>query len=268
MKKRQRSAKTRGCAAIGRPASATKTRWTWCGYAAPSKPERQRALHQIKQAKKMIAVLFARKDSLYHSLAICDVWDEARDARKWPGGAPVIAHPPCRAWGRLRTFAKPAPHEKDLARWAVAQVRQHGGVLEHPAGSTLWADQNLPAPGARDAFGGWTLSAPQKWWGHRAEKATWFYIVGCEPGDIPALPYVMGEAPYVVQTSTKNKPRPHITRAERESTPAALTRWLVALAQSCTAPAPALFLAHAHAGELCNDCARQVQPIAAPGNAD
>jgi hypothetical protein len=46
-----------------------------------------------------VAVLFARADSIYKTLAGCDVWDEARDALKWPGGAPIIAHPPCRAWG-------------------------------------------------------------------------------------------------------------------------------------------------------------------------
>jgi hypothetical protein len=60
----------------------------------------------------------------------------------------------------------------NLARLAVALVREFGGVLEHPAGSTLWKAQKLPRPGERDQYGGWTLEAPQKWWGHKAEKAT------------------------------------------------------------------------------------------------
>ena len=180
-----------------------------------------------------VAVLFARADSVYKTMPGVDVWDESRDARRWPGGCPVVAHPPCRAWGRLRAFANPAPHEKDLARWAVAQVREFGGVLEHPAGSTLWADQGLPRPGAHDEFGGWTLPAPQKWWGHKAEKASWFYIVGCEPSDIPPIPYVMGEAAYVVQSRKRHDYRPHITKAEREHTPDALAIWLVDLARRC-----------------------------------
>lgn len=182
----------------------------------------------------MVAVLFARQDSIYKTIPGCDVWDIERDARRWPGGCQIVAHPPCRAWGRLRTFAKPRPDEKDLARWAVAQIRRWGGVLEHPAGSTLWADQSLPLPGdAPDQHGGWTLAAPQKWWGHKAEKATWFYIVGCAPSEIPTLPLVLGDALYVVQSRKRHDHRPHITKAEREHTPEALARWLVELAQRC-----------------------------------
>ncbi|MWL55341.1 hypothetical protein GQL84_23735, partial [Escherichia coli] len=59
----------------------------------------------------------------------CDVFDIERDARTFAGGMPVVAHPPCRAWGRLRKFAKPRPDEKALALFAVAQVRAFGGVL-------------------------------------------------------------------------------------------------------------------------------------------
>ena len=102
-----------------------------------------------------VAVLFARADSCYKALPGCDVWDAERDARRWPGGCPVVAHPPCRAWGRLRHFAKPRPDEKALALWAVEQVRKFGGVLEHPASSTLWPAAGLPAPGARDPESNW-----------------------------------------------------------------------------------------------------------------
>lgn len=179
-----------------------------------------------------VAVLFAREDSIYKTLPQCDVYDVERDARTYDGPGPCICHPPCRAWGRLRTFAKPRPDERNLARLAVALVREFGGVLEHPAGSTLWQLQRLPRPGERDAFGGWTLVAPQKWWGHKSEKSTWFYVCGCEPGEMPDLPYSMGEATHVVQSS-KHDSRPHITKAEREHTPPDLARWLVDLALRC-----------------------------------
>lgn len=180
-----------------------------------------------------VAVLFAREDSCYKALPGVEVFDAERDARTYDGPWPVVAHPPCRAWGRLRAFAKPRPDERNLGRLAVALVREFGGVLEHPAGSTLWPAQNLPRPGERDAFGGWTLAAPQKWWGHRAEKATWLYVVGCEPRDQPDMPLVLGEAAYVVQSRKRDDYRPHITKAEREHTPPELASWLVELANRC-----------------------------------
>ena len=180
-----------------------------------------------------VAVLFARADSIYKTLPGCDVYDIERDARVYDGPHPVVAHPPCRAWGRLRTFANPRPDERNLARLAVALVREFGGVLEHPAGSTLWTAQRLPTPGTRDSHGGWTLAAPQQWWGHKAAKATWFYVVGCEPNDIPDVPLVLGEPTHVVQSRKRHDYRPHITKAEREHTPPDLAVWLVELARRC-----------------------------------
>jgi len=191
-----------------------------------------------------VAVLFARADSHYKALPGVEVFDMERDARTYDGPWPVVAHPPCRGWGRLRTFAKPRPDERNLARLAVALVREFGGVLEHPAWSSLWPAQRLPHPGQRDQWGGWTLAAPQMWWGHKAEKATWFYVVGCEPVEQPALPLVLGEpAKVIAQRRTRpNGSRkragdrdwmPEVTKAEREHTPLDLASWLVDLAQRC-----------------------------------
>jgi len=177
---------------------------------------------------RQVAVLFARGDSVYKSLDGCDVWDEARDARNWPGGCPVVAHPPCRAWGKLKAFAKPRPHEKDLARMAVNHVRKWGGVLEHPATSTLWQDMGLPRPGATDAHSGWTLAIRQSWFGHRAEKATWLYIVGVGAREIPALPFTLGRGRVEVQ---------NMGHAEREHTPRDLALWLCELARKTKSPA-------------------------------
>jgi hypothetical protein len=180
-----------------------------------------------------VAVLFARSDSVYKSLSGCDVWDIERDARNWPGGSPLVAHPPCRAWGRLRQFAKPRPDEKSLALWAVNQVRKFGGVLEHPLVSTLWPTVGLPAPGERDEFGGWTLPVNQHWWGHRAEKATLLYIVGCDPKNTPSIPYRIDEPTHVVHSRKRIGYRPHITKAEREHTPLQFAIWLCDLAKRC-----------------------------------
>lgn len=176
----------------------------------------------------MVAVLFARHDSIYKTLPDCDVWDAERDARNWPGGCPVIAHPPCRSWGRLRRFAKPLPGERENAIWAVRQVREWGGVLEHPAGSLLWQSAVMPQPGDRDRFGGFTIWISQYWFGHKADKPTWLYICGIEPADLPPLPFVLGEPAYVINTSKRaaQGKRPEVSKAEREHTPLALAEWL------------------------------------------
>lgn len=196
-------------------------------------------------SENTVAVLFARSDSVYKTMPGCDVWDIERDALRWPGGATVVAHPPCRGWGRLAHFARPAPGELDLGPWAVGQVRRHGGVLEHPAYSKLWKAAGLPHPGTLDAWGGWTLPISQRWWGHRAEKATWLYIVGVEPRGVPDIPLRLGEATHVVsQGRTRRKDgsrlvkgmpgwRPDMKKPEREATPPELAAWLVELARRC-----------------------------------
>lgn len=189
--------------------------------------------HSECQNERFVSVLFARHDSNYKTLNAVDVWDAERDAMNWPGGTPVVAHPPCRAWGRLRQFAKPTLGEKEYALWAVEQVRKWGGVLEHPSQSTLWNAAALPSTQMRDKYNGWTLPINQHSFGHRAEKKTWLYICGCEPKNIPDLPLILGKATHCIRP-TKSYPRlPSVTKAEREHTPPDLSEWLVRLARKC-----------------------------------
>lgn len=197
-------------------------------------------------ASLVVAVLYARRDSHYKGHACCDVFDIERDARTWRGGVPVIAHPPCRAWGRMRDKAQPRPDEAGLALLAVAQVRCWGGVLEHPQGSRLWDAAGLPKPGQRDAWGGWTLPVSQHWWGHRAEKMTWLYVVGCEPWNVPDMPLSLADPVAVVAQPKKRNGvvrlykgmpgwKPEISRSEREKTPPDMAAWLIELAKRCYA---------------------------------
>lgn len=168
-----------------------------------------------------VAVLYAKPETVYRFIAGVEVWDEARDARNYTGSQPVIAHPPCRAWGRYHHRAKPAEHEKALAFHAVGQVRKNGGVLEHPACSKLWREAALPRPTEPpDEFGGYTIAVNQVDWGHRAVKPTWLYIVGVAPGDVPWRP------PAREPITTIER----MWRGEREATPPAFAMWLVHLA--------------------------------------
>lgn len=178
---------------------------------------------------KEVAALFVRPDSIYKTIEGVDCWDIERDARKWLGNAPIIAHPPCRAWGQLRAFAKPRPDEKELAIWVTRQIQKWGGVLEHPKGSTLWKIMGLPEPGEIDSFGGFTIIIPQYWFGHLAMKETRLYIVGIELKDLPQMPLVLGEPEYVVSTphawSTarlKASGRKEMKKSDREKTPPCL----------------------------------------------
>lgn len=185
-----------------------------------------------------VSVLFARRDSIYKKLGV-DTWDIDRDARNWPGGRKIVAHPPCRGWGCLRANSKHTPEEKALGPWAVAQVQKWGGVLEHPARSSLWKAANLPRPGSGfDQHGGFTLDVDQHWWGHRAQKRTWLYVCGITPGAVPAMPLVITRAPCVINNIhglRAGQPgyRSHVTKREREATPPALAEYLLNLAALC-----------------------------------
>lgn len=142
-----------------------------------------------------IAALYVKRGGAYWDLPGVDPWDEARDARLYPGPHPVVAHPPCTRWCRLAGLVE--------ARWghkrgddggcfeaALAAVRRFGGVLEHPAYSDAWKAFGLMPPPraggwvAADWQGGWTCHVEQGRYGHPAKKATWLYAVGV---DLPAL---------------------------------------------------------------------------------
>jgi len=170
---------------------------------------------------KTVAVLYARKNSFYKSIPVCDVFDLDRDARTYNSTLPVIAHPPCRLWGRLSHMSKAPESERALAYHAVDSVRANGGVLEHPSFSSLWPAAHLPFPGIRDHLGGFTLPILQSWWGHEAPKSTWLYILGLEPRDVPPIPFLLGIPPGRIDRSSMKV---------REGTPINLAFWLVDLA--------------------------------------
>lgn len=176
-----------------------------------------------------VAVLFARADSIYKQFNNCDVYDIERDARTYTGGLPIIAHPPCRAWGQLSHLAKPRPDEKELAIWVIWKIRENGGILEHPLHSKLWGELALPKGKEIDKFGGFSLYIDQFWFGHKAKKPTLLYICGIKPDEIPEYP-LRFETPTHLLTqwnSKTGKRLPEVSKAEREATPVHLAEWLI-----------------------------------------
>jgi hypothetical protein len=144
----------------------------------------------------MIAALYVETGGAYYDLAGVEPWDEARDARRYTGPHPVVAHPPCQRWGRFWHGCPIKPHQFTLGddggcfAAALAAVRQFGGILEHPADSHAWAAFGLLRPPRSggwimaDDRGGWTCYVEQAHYGHAARKGTWLYACQCE---LPSL---------------------------------------------------------------------------------
>lgn len=149
-----------------------------------------------------IAALYVDPAGCYVGIPGVDTWDEARDARRYQGPYPVVAHPPCQRWGRFWHGSTRRPHQFRMGEdggcfaAALTAVRNHGGVLEHPADSHAWAWFGLKAPtrhagwSRADSLGGWTCYVEQGHYGHLARKPTWLYAVGT---DLPALLWHRGE---------------------------------------------------------------------------
>ena len=147
----------------------------------------------MSTAANKIAALFVETNGVYFSLPDIEPWDEKRDARKYDGPYPVVAHPPCERWGRY-WGGSPAtwPRLKlgddgGCFEAALRAVRRFGGVVEHPEGSHAWRLFQLQTPPrcggwiTADFSGGWTCCVEQGHYGHRARKATWLYAHGLLP---------------------------------------------------------------------------------------
>lgn len=142
-----------------------------------------------------VAALFVEAGGVYADQPGVDVWDISRDARTYPGSAPVVAHPPCQRWGRYWHGSPRKPHQYQLGDdegcfgAALTAVRSYGGVLEHPAYSRAFGAYGLPwAP--REGWwpfrnDEWVCHVEQGHYGHMARKATWLFAVSaCKPADL------------------------------------------------------------------------------------
>lgn len=48
-----------------------------------------------------LAALYVQENGAYWNLQNVDAWPEQRDARRYAGPLPVVAHPPCQLWGAI-----------------------------------------------------------------------------------------------------------------------------------------------------------------------
>lgn len=156
-----------------------------------------------------IVALFVKTGGCYFNVPGVDPWDAKRDARLYNGDCPVVAHPPCQRWGKMwfgqpLAISKGAPKKKlgdddGCFQSALGDVREYGGVLEHPKGSHAWKHFGLPIPEddggwtEPDEFGGRSCCVEQGKYGHYARKPTWLYAVGII---FPELDWGVSEARY------------------------------------------------------------------------
>ena len=103
---------------------------------AGSAAERELSLGDILHRR--IAALFVETNGAYFGLEGVDPWDKPRDAMKYAGPYPVIAHPECSRWSQLayinqKRYGHKVGDDGGMFAFALDAVRRWGGVLEHPA---------------------------------------------------------------------------------------------------------------------------------------
>jgi hypothetical protein len=147
----------------------------------------------------MIAALFVESVGIYSNVIDVDAWPIERDARKYDGPWPVVAHPPCQRWGRFWHGSTRKPHQYKLGddggcfEAALRAVNKFGGVLEHPADSHAWEAFGLTKPPRSGGWvksndgwtcysgNGWSCYVEQGFYGHMSRKPTWLYAAGIDP---------------------------------------------------------------------------------------
>jgi hypothetical protein len=186
-----------------------------------------------------IAALFVRRESIYKTMPGVDAWDEDRDARKYDGPYPVVAHPPCGRWCKPLAKVNQTRYGHKIGddggcfKSALESVRRWGGVLEHPAYSYAWDWYGLQKPrrGAwTEQMGSFTTEVSQSAYGHKARKRTWLLYVGADP---PALDWSDPPGTHLVSfLRGTSRIAPRITKDEADKTPPAFAELLVSLARA------------------------------------
>ena len=174
----------------------------------------------------MIPVLFTQENSNYNKIKIFDCYDIKRDALSFNGRIPLIAHPPCRKFSKLRGLSTAPLSEKKLAFFALAKVRQFGGILEHPRSSTLWKDGNFNLDGSVDSYGGFLRSVDLSWFGFPARKKTMLYFCGITPGQLPSFPISLNAITHVI-SSTYKSDKKELSKNMRSTTPLQMIEFFI-----------------------------------------
>jgi len=186
----------------------------------------------------MVAALFVAKGGCYFGLDGVDPWDEERDARKYVGPWPVVAHPPCQLYTNLAhvnykryggEHNRPG-NDGGCFELSVYFLFRWGGVLGHPAGSHAWKKFGLPRPGPD---GGWlyrdglySCTVAQSAYGHQARKLTWLLYRGHRP---PELNWKQPDGTHQIGWFDRKKPT--LSKKASSATPTDFRDALISLAE-------------------------------------
>ncbi len=191
-------------------------------------------------APPTIAALFVERGGVYTGVEGVRFYDgvelpllgESYYARSYAGPWPVVAHPPCKRWGRYWSGGPSAKVRRKLGddggcfEAALRAVRTYGGVLEHPEASHAWRVFGLERPPRSggwiraDDVGGMTCCVAQGHYEHPAQKLTWLYAVRCELPDLIWGP-CEGKLRLEQGGATRNREEARATRAADDYAPAA-----------------------------------------------
>lgn len=189
-----------------------------------------------------VAALFVDPDGPYPSMPGVDDWDVSRDARRYWGPHPVVAHPPCQLWTNFASLNfkryggehnRPGNDGGCFAS-ALHSVGRWGGVLEHPAFSRAFIHHGIQEPrshGWQGAGIGWVCEVWQSAYGHKARKRTWLLYIGYP------RPFELDwrRDPGTHQCGWFDRNKPTLGKKEASRTPLAFARVLVDLARHARA---------------------------------
>lgn len=196
----------------------------------------------MNDQRTRVAALFVDKRGPYWNRDDVDAWDVERDARKYDGPHPVVAHPPCFLWVNMAAVNWKR-YQRQLPAWypggsdegcfasALAAVRAHGGVLEHPAFTHAWEAHGLTAPARGWGHVGnreWVCEVWQSAYGHAARKRTWLLYVG----DRAPFELDWRREPGTAQIGWFDRIKPTLSKLEALKSPPAFAEMLLSLARS------------------------------------
>lgn len=79
---------------------------------------------------RTIAALYVDPLGAYRGLPGVELWDYRRNAKHYEGPHPVIAHPPCGPWSRLKFLC--TKQDASCGPRAVEQLQKWGGRTRAP----------------------------------------------------------------------------------------------------------------------------------------